>query len=114
MGRRMGMMDECAFIGDATLSGKHLEANRWEIEEQVKSEFSTLLPEETLDKLLARIKGREDIFAEMAQTGSAILQVYIRSDGYPGFMLSPRQLAIIARLGVTVDLDFYCDREEQI
>jgi FMN phosphatase YigB (HAD superfamily) len=112
MGARMGMMDECMFAGDKMLSGEPRASNRWEIAEQVKSEFSTVLVEAVLDRLLERLVGKEDTFAEIARLGQATLQIYVLSDGYPGLMFSPRQLSLLSRLGVTLDLDLHCDPKE--
>jgi hypothetical protein len=112
MGQRIGMMDECEFAGDLLRAGELRQHHRWEIAEQVKGEFSTLMVEQVLDDLLMRLDGREEAFVEIAEKGTATLQICVMSNGYPGIVLRPSQLKTIARLGVTLDLDLYCDPKD--
>jgi FMN phosphatase YigB (HAD superfamily) len=116
--------DECHRIGDERArtalnedwwqkNKKFWDTTWWILEERCESNLASAyddLPIE-LHRLVARLDDAAETFAELAKEGSAEISVVISSNGYPGMQLSGPLLAKIARLGVSVDFDLYCDTE---
>lgn len=115
--------DKCHRIGDARArwpqneaswqkNKKFWDTNWWILEERYDSTYASAFDDLplALGRLIARVDHPAQTFADLASEGSAVLSVVIDSNGYPDMNLPAGLLTKIARLGVSIDFDLYCER----
>jgi Domain of unknown function (DUF4279) len=108
--------DECHRLGESRAHGTKIwEDNWWILDEKVKIDFRSAYDELklALDRLLARVEHKREVFVQLASDDQAELSVVIESDGYPGMGLDSTLVKRLAQLGVSLDFDLYCEPHTQ-
>ena len=90
---------------------KTWDTNVWIIRQSKRVPFGELFEalEPLMSSLLERIEFSADTFRQLSDAGSAMLTLAIESDGYPGIGIDKELLTRLGRLGITLDIDLYCD-----
>lgn len=97
--------------GEARPSGRLYDFNMWHMELHAAPLIDGREHANAIDALIALLKGREHLFAEMAKTirpaSASIYGGYYVSDEQQGIWLDPNQMAVLASCGIAWSLDLF-------
>lgn len=97
--------------GEARPSGRLHDFNKWQMQLHADPLIDGREHANAIDALIAQLKGREYLFAEMANTirpaSVSIYGGYYVSDEQQGIWLDPNQMAVLSACGIGWGLDLF-------